>query len=250
MFHSGQGRETVPNPKDNPMADSNVSEKQLTANRANAQKSTGPKTEEGKKNSRRNASRHHLTGQVMTMTDEDHAAYGKFLKGFMSDLKPEGALETALVQSVAHGYWRLNRAEAIEENNFAVFAENHAGDILVDHEQLHAALLQSMAFFEDPKTFALLTLYEQRIHRKTHKDLQTFMNLRKGREHTRTTRQPEKVMRAVGFGIVRDAQVDSATSVENGFVFSDCVEPAQQPDPAVKTERQEPDSSAELPNVA
>jgi hypothetical protein len=40
-----------------------ISEKQLEANRRNAQKSTGPRAEAGKERSRLNAFRHHITGQ-------------------------------------------------------------------------------------------------------------------------------------------------------------------------------------------
>ena len=39
-----------------------ISEKQLEANRRNAQRSTGPRTGEGKKVSALNARRHNLTG--------------------------------------------------------------------------------------------------------------------------------------------------------------------------------------------
>jgi len=47
-------------------------------NRANAQKSTGPRTEEGKQVSRLNGMRHGLTGQVSIMTDENRAAHDVF----------------------------------------------------------------------------------------------------------------------------------------------------------------------------
>jgi hypothetical protein len=42
---------------------------QIAANRRNAHKSTGPRTEEGKNRSRCNAFRHGLTAQVTLMTD-------------------------------------------------------------------------------------------------------------------------------------------------------------------------------------
>jgi len=48
-----------------------ISEKQLEANRNNAQLSHGPVTDAGRKRSSMNALRHGLTGQLTTMTDED-----------------------------------------------------------------------------------------------------------------------------------------------------------------------------------
>ena len=237
------------------MENSNVSERQLAANRANAQKSTGPTSEEGKNRSRRNACRHHLTGQVTTMTDVDRAAYEKFLASFMEDQKPEGAVEIMLVQSFAHGYWRLKRAEAIEENNFAVFAENHAGRVLVDYPQIEDALLQAMAFFEDPHTFALLTLYEQRIHRKSHKDLSTFMDLKAARERNQHKKQSEKVMTAAAGMLaeivnIRAGRAESKACEENGFVFSSSPEHGADPEPRAETGPEPPDPPVGFPEAA
>ena len=44
---------------------------QIDANRANAQKSTGPKTPEGKAKSRRNGLKHGLTAEACMLADED-----------------------------------------------------------------------------------------------------------------------------------------------------------------------------------
>ena len=55
-----------------------ISEKQLEANRRNAQRSTGPRTEEGKKIAALNARRHNLTGQVTAMTDEERVVHDAF----------------------------------------------------------------------------------------------------------------------------------------------------------------------------
>jgi len=60
------------------ISNSSISEAQLRANRANAQKSTGPRTEEGKARARFNARRHGLTGQFYCMSDEDEKAYKDF----------------------------------------------------------------------------------------------------------------------------------------------------------------------------
>jgi hypothetical protein len=49
-----------------------TSPKQISANQANAKKSNGPESLAGRANSRRNALRDGLTGQVTTLSD-DHA---------------------------------------------------------------------------------------------------------------------------------------------------------------------------------
>src|ERR1019366_1586749 len=94
----------IPEPKD-----------RAAINRQNAQKSTGPRTEAGKKRSSLNALRHNLTGQIIIiMTEEGMQAYKKFTQGFHDDLQPKGALETQLVQTMADCSWRLNRCRANE----------------------------------------------------------------------------------------------------------------------------------------
>jgi hypothetical protein len=87
---------------------------QLNANVANAQKSTGPKTEKGKHRTRLNAYRHGLTGQICLLTADEHEAFDQHCSGIRESLEPVGALETELAQSIAEDHWRLKRARAIE----------------------------------------------------------------------------------------------------------------------------------------
>jgi len=87
-----------------------ASEKQIAANRLNAQKSTGPITEEGKKKSRLNAKRDGLTGQVITLSEHDLPIFEKFKASFIADLQPKTLMETSLADSLAWDTWReLNR---------------------------------------------------------------------------------------------------------------------------------------------
>ena len=110
-----------------------ISEKQHAANIRNAQHSTGPKTEEGKRTSSQNACRHNLTGQVTAMTDEDRIAHDAFSAAMIASMAPEGALEIQLAQRIATDSWRLNRASAIEDNIFALGFSDHADEIADQH---------------------------------------------------------------------------------------------------------------------
>jgi hypothetical protein len=83
-----------------------ISEKQLAANRRNAQRSPDPRTEEGKKTSPLNARRHNLTGQVTAMTDADRIIHEAFSASIVESLAPEGAMETQLAQRIATDSWR------------------------------------------------------------------------------------------------------------------------------------------------
>ena|SRR5579871_2808411 len=87
-------------------------------NKANAQKSTGPRTDTGKQRSKFNALRHGLTGQTVVLPSEDHSAYQRHSQSFLDEYRPTGATESQLVQSLIDTSWRINRAAAIETNLF------------------------------------------------------------------------------------------------------------------------------------
>src|SRR5580692_7575969 len=116
-----------------------ISDKQHEANRRNALLSHGPVTDAGRKRSSLNACRHGLTGQVITMTDEDRAAHDTFSKALMKDLAPDGAMEVQLAQRIATDSWRLNRISAIEDNIFALGLRDHGGQLCPDNDQIDAA---------------------------------------------------------------------------------------------------------------
>jgi hypothetical protein len=100
-----------------------ATERQIAANRRNAQSSTGPSTEGGKRRSRRNALRHGLTAESVITVLEDEAAYRKFEAIILRDHGPETAVERALVVRLASLLWRLRRAVAIETGLFAIQAQ-------------------------------------------------------------------------------------------------------------------------------
>ena len=79
--------------------------RQFEANRRNAQKSTGPKTEEGKRQSRRNAIRHGLCAETVIETVEDVDDYRGFEATITADFDVETAVERELVLRLASLLW-------------------------------------------------------------------------------------------------------------------------------------------------
>src|SRR5258708_11116776 len=97
--------------------------RQFQANRLNALKSTGPRTEEGKRISRRNALRHGLTAETVIDGLEDREDYRGFEAAIISDYDAKTAVERELVLRLASLLWRLRRIIAIETDLFQIQAE-------------------------------------------------------------------------------------------------------------------------------
>jgi hypothetical protein len=97
--------------------------KQIEANRRNAQRSTGPITEEGKLQSRCNAVRHGLTAETVIGALEDAEDYKTFEAAIIADYNAQSAVERELVLRLASLLWRLRRATTIETGLFETEAE-------------------------------------------------------------------------------------------------------------------------------
>jgi hypothetical protein len=88
--------------------------RQIEANRRNALRSTGPRTETGKRQSRRNATRHGLTAETVIDGLEDSEDYRAFEAAVIADYDARTAVERELVLRLASLLWRLRRIISIE----------------------------------------------------------------------------------------------------------------------------------------
>jgi hypothetical protein len=102
--------------------------RQIAANRRNASKSTGPRTEEGKYRSRRNALRHGLTAETVISSLEDAEDYQAFEAAVTADYDTQSAVERELVLRLAGLLWRLRRTTAIESGLFEIQVEHQRND--------------------------------------------------------------------------------------------------------------------------
>ena len=95
-----------------------ASEKQTSANRRNAAKSTGPITPDGKLQSRRNALRHGLTAATVVPAMEDTQEFEQFEATIKADYQPVSAVDHELVSRLTSLFWRLRRSILIETGLF------------------------------------------------------------------------------------------------------------------------------------
>src|SRR3974377_810928 len=101
-----------------------TSYRQIEANRRNALRSTGPRTDVGKQASRRNAVRHGLTAETVIGALEDAEDYKEFEAAITADYDAQSSVERELVLRLASILWRLRRATTMETGLFEIQAKH------------------------------------------------------------------------------------------------------------------------------
>ena len=134
-------------------------------------KPTGPRTEQGKQRSSRNATKHGVFSKVIILKGESRDEYEELLAGLHESLQPEGTLEELLVENLAVNIWRRRRLLQAEN---AEISENMKLDTLglistIDNpvalkrcKELLNKLwtgLQSNGFDKEPYDLPLKTIY-------------------------------------------------------------------------------------------
>jgi hypothetical protein len=185
-------------------APQSISLNRLAANRANAQKSTGPTTPEGKAVSSLNAVKSGLTGRTVLLSSDEVAAYEAHIARFQKELGPVGDQETHLVQALADTQWRLDRIPNLETGLFALGRLRYA-DLFADvsDEPLRTMLLDAHILMTEGKHFKNLHLQESRLRRQYEKDLQELRKLqaeRKQQEEENASKQSKPVAQAAAVG--------------------------------------------------
>jgi hypothetical protein len=92
--------------------------KQFEANRRNAQKSTGPKTSEGKTAVSMNALRHGLRARTVVLPGEDPTEFHQLCGDLQAEWTPQSRTEQFYVEQMAVSQWKLTRLEVVEVNIF------------------------------------------------------------------------------------------------------------------------------------
>ena len=157
-----------------------TTDKQKAANRENAKKSTGPRTDEGKHRVSRNGLKHGLLSTVCVIPGESPADYDKHLSGFQDQYWPSNPFEHALVRQMADAEWRMQRISRLQ----AAYMESAAGHRRdyykkcysdkpePGQEQIVGDVMQHSA--ADIDRFARYEIQLQRIFMNAYKQLMAF----------------------------------------------------------------------------
>jgi hypothetical protein len=185
-------------------------DKQFEANRQNAQKSTGPKTPEGRAAVRLNGVKHGLTAETIVLKGESQADFTAMLGSFEAEHAPATPTEEALVVQLALANWRLRRLYH-QEAGFNAFKMKDLADI-AKHLDLDDSEHIGLVADRSNQTIAMFHRQEVRLERSFYKAVHELQQIRALR--AKSEKIKEKVVEKVaedprnGFGL-KPLPVDS-----------------------------------------
>jgi len=97
-----------------------ATQKQIEANRRNARKSTGPRTEEGKADCKMNALRHGRRAATVVLPYENKEEFAALFAALESEWKPQTETERILLDQMVVSQWKLQRNETIEYSTITI----------------------------------------------------------------------------------------------------------------------------------
>ena len=195
------------------------SEAQVRANQANAQHSTGPKTESGKSKSSLNAVKTGLTGRTVLLPGDDAEAYTQHIERFFDEWDPETDAEEALVQSLADTEWRLLRIPSLEMGIYAIGRLELADKFSSEQDEaVRKSLIEAQIFLSYRKDLNNLSLQESRLRRQRENDTAQLEDLQEERRRERNIQLSHAVE------LYRDLQVDGEVMDPEKFGFEFSIE--------------------------
>ncbi len=151
-----------------------ASEAQVLANRRNAEKSTGPRTTEGKATSSQNAVKHGLLAQRCVIRTEDPEEFDAFRTQMLGQLAPAGAMETVLAERIVSLSWRLKRVERMQNEalDCLLAEEGESGELGSFEPTGDPALGRAVVKdFGGDRALERLMVYERRIEHSLYKTI-------------------------------------------------------------------------------
>jgi hypothetical protein len=155
-----------------------ATERQIQANRANAKRSTGPVTEEGKQASSQNARRHDQLSSCIVLKAECTPLFDELMNSLIDEFQPRTASETALIETMAVASWKLTR------NWIMHTALLELETVKQDHSIGSDPVITALAFkslADNSHSLHLLHRYEVSLDRQYSRALNNLLKVRAAR---------------------------------------------------------------------
>jgi len=181
---------------------------QILANRRNSEKSTGPRTAEGKAAVAKNATKHGLFANKDVVISENQADFDAFRDDMLAELAPAGTMESILAERIVSLTWRLKRAERMQNELIDVKIRREINDT---RPELSESLITgkpcdlskysdkcyddlalgyvAMCDFAGSRALERLSMYERRFEASLFRTMAEFKKL----QHARTLEKSETV---------------------------------------------------------
>ena len=156
----------------------------IKANRNNAKKSTGPRTQEGKTRSAKNALKHGLLARDTVMPGEDPADFDRQLSALDADIQPGNSLEFELVRQIADAQWRMRRLTRLETGFLAAAVDDQRRHLEKRRpDELRPGydgetLLLGSAMLDRTQAFVHLARYDGHLSRRFFRAVKQLSDLR------------------------------------------------------------------------
>ncbi len=167
---------------------------QIKANRNNAKKSTGPRTQEGKTRSAKNALKHGLLARDTVMPGEDPADFDRQLSALEADIQPANSLEFELVRQIADAQWRMRRLTRLETGFLAAAVDDQRRHLEKRRpDELRPGydgetLLLGSAMLDRTQAFVHLARYDGHLSRRFFRTVKQLRDLRRDERETHEAR--------------------------------------------------------------
>ena len=166
-----------------------LTEKQLAANRANAQKSTGPKTPGGKHNSALNSrnsgnsTNHGFLATSILLPGESRERFLELLSALITEFLPETTNEMALVETMVIALWRLRRLWTLEAA-IIIYEQRRQAESTLQENAPTRTMLAILAL--TPAQRESMSRDEARYDRQYHRAIRTLLRLQEERRRKAT----------------------------------------------------------------
>ncbi|MHC4459309.1 MAG: hypothetical protein ACYS0I_19885 [Planctomycetota bacterium] len=171
-----------------------ATEAQIVANRRNAQKSTGPRTPQGKAAISQNAVKHGLLTRQDVISSESQADFDLYRERLLAELTPASPMESMLAERIVSLSWRLKRTGRIQNqvidalnapDTSSPLAKLTKSLLFKGQDQSQTAPTAHLALgrlaikdFANARVLDRLLMYERRIEHSLYKTILELQRLR------------------------------------------------------------------------